>query len=638
MSDESQNDSSEHNFYTFLGSIMFVIAIPLIYSIITIIFKNTKEFNKSNYINCKCSKCKERIEKYHSRLNRAKYNKYFYFKLLLLIVVLYLAYTSLMYVQSESDKINYNEFDPYDILNVSVSADVSAVKKAYRKIITKRHPDRLIKTGMTQKEIDKIRKDFILIVKAYEILTNPDKKYNWEKFGNPDGPKSGLGIVLPSFIISTKFQMPILIIFLVLIMVVLPLYVMFYLRGESEYDENGFSKTNTSIYYHFINENLHTKHIPFILGLSIEFKNIKINSNEEKELNELWVMCKGYIPNTKYELIPFSNKKAITLIYAWLSRMDNISESLKEDTNRILEISLKVYPKIIEFALNVNKAKRLNKKIKTFGFFCTKSLIEFSQCLHQRLWFDNSPYLQLPNLTQDEVNLYNKKNKKTAMTLAEYLKLSEEKMSNELKVIKPDLNKVNLDEMILVSKSLPFYETEIKYYVQGLEDFLVHDVITIEVNVQRKGMENNLNLIGMSHSSYIDETFEEQISLLFCSQSSDDMDNKKLIDSNITSINKFHIKSIFMFQPEESKVYNFSIEVLPLNFAGLEFSKNFTINVLKKSQKREEFYKQIKEIDKKENYDEMNTMQKLVNTIAGFEDNQEKESDSEDDMKQKKNN
>ena len=54
--------------------------------------------------------------------------------------------------------------------------------------------------------------------------------------------------------------------------------------------------------------------------------------------------------------------------------MDNISDSLKNDTNTILEISLKVYPKIIEFALNVNKAKRLNKKIKTFGFFCTKSL------------------------------------------------------------------------------------------------------------------------------------------------------------------------------------------------------------------------------------------------------------------------
>ncbi len=69
-----------------------------------------------------------------------------------------------------------------------------------------------------------------------------------EKFGNPDGPKSGLGIVLPSFIVSTKFQMPILILFLILVMVVLPLYVMFNLRGESEYDENGFSKTNTSIY------------------------------------------------------------------------------------------------------------------------------------------------------------------------------------------------------------------------------------------------------------------------------------------------------------------------------------------------------------------------------------------------------
>jgi hypothetical protein len=68
-----------------------------------------------------------------------------------------------------------------------------------------------------------------------------------------------------------------------------------------------------------------------------------------------------------------------------------------------------------------------------------------------------------------------------------------------------------------------------------------------------------------------------------------------------------------MFQPEESQIYYFSLDVLQLNFSGLDYSKVFTINVLKKFQKREEFYKQIKEIDKKENNDEMNTMHKLVN-------------------------
>ena len=74
--------------------------------------------------------------------------------------------------------------NPYSVLGVDKSASEAEIKKAYRKLALKFHPDR--NQGDSSAEAK-----FKEISYAYEILSDPEKKKNFDMFGSPDGPGQG---------------------------------------------------------------------------------------------------------------------------------------------------------------------------------------------------------------------------------------------------------------------------------------------------------------------------------------------------------------------------------------------------------------------------------------------------------------
>jgi molecular chaperone DnaJ len=67
--------------------------------------------------------------------------------------------------------------DYYEVLGVSKSATADELKKAYRKLALKYHPDR----NPGDKEAEEKFKE---AAEAYEILSNPDKKARYDQFGH----------------------------------------------------------------------------------------------------------------------------------------------------------------------------------------------------------------------------------------------------------------------------------------------------------------------------------------------------------------------------------------------------------------------------------------------------------------------
>jgi molecular chaperone DnaJ len=75
--------------------------------------------------------------------------------------------------------------DYYDVLGVSRDADAQELKKAYRNLAMKFHPDR--NPGDEQAEAR-----FKEAAEAYEVLNDPDKRAMYDRFGH-DGLRGGMG-------------------------------------------------------------------------------------------------------------------------------------------------------------------------------------------------------------------------------------------------------------------------------------------------------------------------------------------------------------------------------------------------------------------------------------------------------------
>lgn len=68
--------------------------------------------------------------------------------------------------------------NPYKVLGISENADEQEIKKAYRGLAKKYHPD------LNPEDLQAEQK-FKEIVEAYEILSNPQKREEWKNTEKP---------------------------------------------------------------------------------------------------------------------------------------------------------------------------------------------------------------------------------------------------------------------------------------------------------------------------------------------------------------------------------------------------------------------------------------------------------------------
>lgn len=71
------------------------------------------------------------------------------------------------------------EFDPYKLLGVSKTANQAEIKKAYKQLAREWHPDK--------NKDPKAEDHFIQISKSYEVLSNEERRLNFDKYGDVDG-------------------------------------------------------------------------------------------------------------------------------------------------------------------------------------------------------------------------------------------------------------------------------------------------------------------------------------------------------------------------------------------------------------------------------------------------------------------
>ena len=86
----------------------------------------------------------------------------------------------------DKSEIFMSKRDYYDVLGVSRDADESEIKKSYRKLAMKYHPDR--NAGDTKAE-----ERFKEAKEAYEILSDPSKRAAYDQYGHAGVEASAAG-------------------------------------------------------------------------------------------------------------------------------------------------------------------------------------------------------------------------------------------------------------------------------------------------------------------------------------------------------------------------------------------------------------------------------------------------------------
>lgn len=486
--DENQDTQYDDSaFYTFAGTILLVSIIPFVYFIYKRMFFS-RELTKNNYKNCQCNNCKTRLERHYEKIKKKNINFSFYFMIFMVVLLSYLF--TLSYGEIVKNGNNFKRFDPYEILEIEPGVDVAIIKKAYRKLTLKYHPDKNPNNLQAKAK-------FIMIAKAYESLTDEVARKNFELYGNPDGPGSmRLAVGLPSFVLNKKNHMPILFLFLMLIVIIIPAFVWFWFKNSNKYDESGMIVEDQKIFFEFLNENILTRQMPFVLGAALEYSNLKIRQEEGDELNKLWKHYKDQMPKHKEEVIPFSNRKAICMIYAYVNNHQFSTEGMKEDMNTILKSAPTLIHNMYQMAIYFTNYKLMDRNFhKNFGYNCIRTIIEFSQNLHQKipLGKDATPFVQFPHFTESKHKNLKRQVSGTDPKMTNNLNTFLNHTPEERKIIlKNEFSETEIQDIEKSIENIPKYNFKIETFVEGFgEEVLLEDLMTIKVTVVRENLDEN---------------------------------------------------------------------------------------------------------------------------------------------------
>ena len=221
-------------------------------------------------------------------------------------------------------------FDPYEILQVSLSADKKTIKSQYKKLSLIYHPDK--PTGN--------EKLFMKLRKAYDALTDETARYNWEHYGNPDGPQAmQFGIGLPAWIVEEKNSVFVLGVYALIFMIGLPTAVWYWWSRSSRFSSEQVLLDTTQLYYYFFHKTPHMmlRRVFMVLAASLEFEkghNYEIveRPTDNAEIPQLMKCLPSLGVNNKEKPLCFGySLKSRALIFAHLSRIPLPKHTLHQD-------------------------------------------------------------------------------------------------------------------------------------------------------------------------------------------------------------------------------------------------------------------------------------------------------------------
>ncbi len=446
-----------------------------------------------------------------------------------------------------------NAFDPFNILEIPAGAEMKAIKKAYKKMSLKWHPDKNPNNPAAEAK-------FMMIAKAYEALTDPVAKENYEKFGNPDGKQSlEVSIGLPSWLLHQDNRNLVLMTYLIIMVGVIPFCVWKYYSNSSKFGEKDVMYDTYSWYHHSLDETTLVKSLPETFAGSAEFRerNMPKEATEKREIQSIMNKVRSHMQKPKHNhpiLI-----KGNVLMHAHLNRMtDSLSAEYKEDLNFMLSRA----NSLIDAMIQVCKHQ---EALKT-----AINCIQFGQYVTQACWTKDSTLMQLPHFTQKELKHATDGKKNVVKTIDKYIELADE----DKRGLK-DMSEEQKQDVLKCCKLIPNITVESKIYVDDDEDDKVYegDLMTVQVKINRTNLEDG-EKAGLVHAPHFPLPKREAWWIILGTKQ-----GKIISIEKVANPNKEFTHDIKFLAPQEG-TYHFDLHVLSNAYIGLDQKDQVEVTTL----------------------------------------------------------
>ncbi|KAM3325004.1 dnaJ protein ERDJ2 [Capsicum chacoense] len=514
--------ASEENSALFPIFVLTLMALPLVPYTIVNLFGAFKK--KAAKINCQCSVC-VRSGKYHKSIFRriSNFSTYSNLTLVLLWVVMAVLVYYIKHINTE-----VQIFEPFSILGVEYGASDSEIKKAYRRLSIQYHPDK-----NPDPEAHSYFVEFIS--KAYQALTDPVSRENFEKYGHPDG-RQGLqmGIALPQFLLNIDGASEgILLLGIVGVCIILPLTIsVIYLSRSSKYTGNYVMHSTLAAYYHLMKPSLAPSKVMDVFIKASEFMDIPVRRSDEEPLQRLFVLVRSELnldlKNIRQEQAKFWKQhpalvKTELLLQTQLTRETaSLSPTLQRDFKRVLELAPRLLEELMKMAIIPRPPVGHGWLRPAIG------VMELSQSVVQAVPLSArkaaggssegyAPFLQLPHFSEAVVK---KIARKKVRTFQDFRDMTPDERADLLTQVAGFSNNESHDvEMVL--EMMPSVTIDIACETEGEEGIQDGDIVTMHAWVTIKRGSGLIR--ALPHCPYFPFDKEENFWLMLADSFSNDV-------------------------------------------------------------------------------------------------------------------